>query len=99
MTYAQVNGHEAAPAKREHARPGPDRKESPAVSDSAPVAAPGATRDDPELADLRHANRQLGLMIQRTNMSGYKFKVIRGSATRFVGDGEDAQAVIDRNFR
>jgi hypothetical protein len=68
------------------------------MTEPAPVAAPDATGADPELAALRDRNRGMGLTIQHSSIGGYRYKVIRGSTTRFVTDAADAQAVIDRDF-
>ena len=68
------------------------------MNDSPPAAAPDAT-GDPDLAALRARNHGLGLTIQYSSIGGYRYKVIRGSTTRFVTDAADAQAVIDRDFR
>jgi hypothetical protein len=69
------------------------------MTEPAPAAAPDATGGGSELDRLREANRGKGLTIQHSSIGGYRYKVIRGSTTRFVTDAQDAQAVIDRDFR
>ena len=69
------------------------------MNDSAPASAPDATGGRSELDRLREANRGKGLLIERSSIGGYAYKVIRGTTTRHCTDAADAQRVINQDFR